>query len=182
MNGLTRRYNLKKLKYKILIIIAIIIGIVFIAYFTNSNKTISKSTQTENNHNAQNSEIKTEKVSNSAMYFTVKSCIDKYTKYLSEKNTKAIYSVLSQDYINENDVNVNNVLNHIETIDGKNIDFNIEDMRVENDGKEIQIYYISGILRNEESQNKNVKLKINIDLTNRVFSITPTVTEEVFDE
>ena len=116
------------------------------------------------------------------MYFTVKSCVDTYVKYISEQNNEALYGILDKTYIEQNNINKNNILSSISVLEGKNIDFNIQEMRVKDEDEEIQVYYIKGMLRNENDNKKQIQLTVNIDMTNKVFTIMPEAEEGVFDE
>lgn len=173
---------MKNIKFIVLIIVILIIGVlVFILNTNTKEENKDKQFNQQIASNIQNNSIETKEVTNSAMYFTIKSCIDTYMKYLSEHNKEAIYSVLSLDYIQDNNIDVDNVLNHVQILDGRNIDFTIHEMRVENEDKDIQTYYINGVIRSNNS-NKQAKMTINIDITNKVFNVIPDVIEGVFDE
>ena len=172
--------NIKVVILTIAVIIIIITGLVFINYIN------TKQEKYENNELEeqiiQKSTIETKIVDNSAMYFTIKSCIDTYMKYLSEQNKMAIYRVLSSNYIKDNNIKEDNVLKYVETLEGKKIDFSIIEMRVKSENEKIQTYYIDGIIRNENNNNKKSKLTINIDIENKVFNIIPSVIRGIFDE
>lgn len=181
MIGLIRRIDLKKFKYiifTVIIIIIILIGAFFL--IKNNNKNSVNVQESQNVIKIET--IDTEEVTNSAMYFTVKSCVDTYVKYISEQNNEALYGILDKTYIEQNNINKNNILSSISVLEGKNIDFNIQEMRVKDEDEEIQVYYIKGMLRNENDNKKQIQLTVNIDMTNKVFTIMPEAEEGVFDE
>lgn len=165
----------------VIVILLLIIGILIAINYGKENQEKNENEEFQM-QNVQKEETEIKEVTNSAMYFTVKSCIDKYMNYLSEENKEAIYNVLSLSYIEKNDVNIDNVLNKIEKIEGKKLDLNIQEMKVKNDGEDFQTYYIYGKIRNENNSNSKILLTVNVDVINKTFSIEPEVIEGVFDE
>ena len=173
---------MKKIKYIIILLIIVIIGLLVSIYVMNIKNTTYeqiKSTQQEvEKEDKEKNEV--EEVTNSIMYFTVESCIDKYIGYVSKQEKAAIYGVLDESYIEENKIEQDNVLNYITNITNNDVNFDTQQMLVSGEGENLQTYYVYGILR---EQNKKIKmyLTVNIDIENMVFSIIPYTKEGVFD-
>lgn len=183
--ALLRRYTLKNFKLILFVTIFIILLVSVLVFVgnTNTSRQINEnSVENQITQNDQKNSVETKEVTNPAMYFTIKSCIDSYMKYISEENKEAIYCLLSKNYIQENNIDTNNVLEYVEKLSSKDLDFSIKEMKAENEGKDLQTYYINGTIRDNNNNKKEAKITVNIDITNKVFNIIPTVEEGVFDE
>ena len=163
----------------ILIMICCIVGILVLNNKKSSNKMVSDNILATNINDSDN-KISTNEVDNSAMYFTVKNCVNTYLKYISTNNAEAVYGVLDKEFINDNNINVNNVINELKKVQGNDQSIYINQMRVKNEGEEIQTYYIDGSIIDENSSKYDTQLKIVMDTKNKAFAITPEITEEVF--
>jgi len=58
-------------------------------------------------------EYKRVAVTNASEFFTVANCISKYVTFLQAKEKESIYVLLDQEYIDKNDVSVENVLSFV---------------------------------------------------------------------
>lgn len=170
---------MKKIKYIIILLLIIIISL-FVSIFYMMNKNNTTSGQIKNTQQEEKEKNEVEKVTNSIMYFTVESCIDKYIGYVSRQDKAAIYGVLDASYIEENKIEQNNVLNYVTNITNNDVNFDIQQMLVSGDGENLQTYYVCGMLR-EQNKEKKLCLTVNIDIENMVFSIIPYTEEGVFD-
>ncbi len=170
----------------IIIAFIIILSLGVVIYFLNK-KEINNNEENNivnNNVNIQKEEPskEIEEVTNSAMYFSIKNCIDNYIKYIVEENRKAIYCILDSSYVKENNITEDNVLDYTEIESGgEKLDFKIEQMLVEDKEETIQKYYIHGILRDDEENNEEYYLIIRVDIDALVYSIIPNEGKEVFD-
>ena len=177
---------MKKVKISIIILsMLIIIGLVVVFLeFQNTDN------ENETNNIVQQEileeKVKFDVVTNTAMYFTVESCIDTYINYVQNAEKAPLYKLLDISYIEKNNVTENNVLDNIATIP-EGSDFDIQKMLLVSDEEEdLQQYYVYGLLRYNNGQEINrekMYLTVNIDIENMIFSIIPNVPdEEVFDE
>lgn len=125
-----------------------------------------------------------EKITNYATYVEAQNCIDKYLKKIyyasnpelvenesdpetNEEIRQAIIDMLYTPYIQENNINTTNVLEHVYKVD-ENYYINILDMRRIEDER-VQTYYIYGTISN----NQNVYLVLYVDEYNATFAIQP---------
>lgn len=177
---------MKKVRIAIIILsMLIIIGLVVVFLeFQNTDN------ESKTNNIAQQKileeKVKFDVVTNTAMYFTVESCIDTYINYVQNAEKAPLYQLLDMSYIEKNNVTENNVLDNIATIP-EGSDFDIQKMLlVSGEGEDLQQYYVYGLLRynnGQEINRKKMYLTVNIDIENMIFSIIPNVPdEEVFDE
>lgn len=178
---------MKKVKISIMILIMLtVVGIVAIL-----EKLQKVNNNDENNQIAIQEVVEEEKVNynvvtNSAMYFTVESCIDTYIDYIENTDEVSLYKLLNTSYIEKNNITEDNVLKYTGSIP-KGCDFDVQKMLIANGEEEdIQQYYVYGQLRYNNGQNINrqkMYLTVNIDLKNMAFNIIPNAPdEEVFDE
>lgn len=134
----------------------------------------------------QNQSKKIEKVNSASAYFTVKSCINKYINYVTNKDTDSILKILDSSYIKENNINQNNVLEKIETISGSII-FEAETMYVEEIDENNKIYYVLGSLKEEGLEtyttiDDEFYITVNMNYDDNIFSIIPFGNEGLFNE
>lgn len=157
----------KKDNYVILIIIILIlISVLGLLYLNKSD----------------NKDIKEEKVNyyllnDYSRFFTINSCINKYVSNLNNKNYDNILKILDSDYKNQNNIDINNINNFIDNLDG-NYNFVSKKIYYNELSKDIIIYYIKGYLVSDEldvvDSNKLDKYYIvKFDLNNNLFSIIP---------
>ena len=175
-------------KVKIAIIILVILSIIGLVVFflefqkTNNKDEISNIAQQE----ILEEKVKYDAVKNTAMYFTVESCIDTYINYIQHADKTPLYNILDSSYLEKNNVTEDNVLDNVEAIP-KGSDLDIQKMLiVSGEEEDLQQYYVYGLLRNNSGKEINepkMYLTVNIDIGNMIFSIIPNVPdEEVFDE
>lgn len=79
-------------------------------------------------------------------YFSVSNYMNSYINYLSNKDNEAIYSMLSSEYIYQNEINQNNIFDIIDTYDSSLITLKITNMKEVKINNNNYIYYIKGKL------------------------------------
>lgn len=177
---------MKKVKIAIIILVILsIIGLVVVFFEfqkTNNKNKISNIAQQE----ILEEKVKYDAVKNTAMYFTVESCIDTYINYIQHADKTPLYKILDSSYLEKNNVTEDNVLDNVEAIpEGSDLDIQ-KMLIVSGEEEDLQQYYVYGLLRNNSGQEINepkMYLTVNIDIGNMIFSIIPNVPdEEVFDE
>lgn len=127
-------------------------------------------------------------------YFDVNACMTKYLNAISIINKtyyeydnngdlsvatdeegfkEEIYSILSNNYINKNDIDLKNLYNYVETLDEKVIFVPLEIGMLQNDS--IQSFIVYGLAENIMDLKVEDKIfaVVNIDIENNVFSIEP---------
>lgn len=109
------------------------------------------------------------------IYFNAKNSIDKYFSYVQEKNAEAIINVLDQEYKDKNGLNNNNILSS-KILTNTKQNYIIEDM-YSLEGEKYTIFYVKLKINNEL-----IYLIINIDFSNRTFSIIPSEQKEYEDK
>lgn len=109
-------------------------------------------------------------------FFTVSSCVSKYIRYLSVKDTQNLLILLSNEYKEKNLINSNNMYNYIGTLNG-NKTFSPKKMFQQRITKTIYKYYVFGYL--EENMMDMVSAKqpyyliVILDESNMTFAIEP---------
>lgn len=71
---------------------------------------------TDNNYNVSNKIVL---VNDPSEFYTVSSCLTKYVTYVSSKDNEKIYVMLDSNYIDKNNITVDNVFNFIPIYDGE---------------------------------------------------------------
>lgn len=184
---------MKKIKILIIsiIILILIIGVILMV-FKNKNNNI-------NENFANNVEVVSEKSEDNRSditttnYYIIQKCISQYlgiinknnpayyrvndngenVKFVNEDYIKGrIYDLLSENYINKNNITKNNVYSYVENIT-ENVNFCMLDAKViKNDN--INQYIIYGFI--ESAENEFITNKyyiINLDENNNIFSVEP---------
>ena len=176
------------MKKGIIIIISILIVLIILVTcvlvylnFSKNEKEIPKEdiTQIENN---ESNKKNIPEVTNTPMYFTIKSCIDQYMEYVYNQNTEAILGVLDPNYIKEKNITNQNLYEFIfNNEEKKEVDFDIEKVLVVGDEEDLQTYYVKGYIRDTNGNKEESYLTVNIDLKSMIYSIIPEG-KEAFNE
>lgn len=163
--------NNKILKAMIIIAIIIIILIIIIISILN-NKTDEK----DISHDIQQSTMELSRVKERNDFFTVKTCVDRYVTYLTTKETDILYGYLDKQYVKENNITKNNVLNHIKTYNSY-FKFKAKEMYFTQISSSLSQYFIYGELTEETDEEIGKKMdfyiSIKIDKNNNTFSVIP---------
>lgn len=185
--------NKQKLIVKIMIIIAIIsivLAIILVAIKKIEEKKIQASGDLGEEINYE--DVILEDVEDKVKYFTVANCITKYYNQIAPENPSYYgrteegygliveqdkinqdnYDLLSEEYIEKNNITVENVNDHIDRLQD-NILYTPLKMKVLI-GERVEKYVVYGFLQN--TQNKFIKelyLIVNLDINNKTFSIEP---------
>ena len=115
------------------------------------------------------------KVTNVSNYYAVKSCVDKFYTYYAmsfENNSYSenLYNILDTEYLTFKNITKDNILKQLPKINNSVID--IENMYVSEEQNDMYIYIVDGALRETiTSQITNFRIMINIDSSNRTFSV-----------
>lgn len=186
---------MKKIKTLIIsiIILILIIGIVLLIINKKNknegNKIYSNNVEVVSETSEDNrSDITT------TSYYTIQKCISQYFEVLNKNNTAyytvnekgenvksvgddyikgRIYDLLSENYINKNNITKNNVYSYVDNVT-ENVSFNIIDAKLIENNKNNQ-YIVYGFMT-QTLKNKFIANKyyiINIDEKNNVFSVEP---------
>lgn len=109
-------------------------------------------------------------------YFAVEKCIQKYLQKIVVQDKEAVYNLLDSKYIEENNIDIDNVLENIEE-NGKYEDeiiLSINDMYTIKNENDLCVYFVYGeIAETYESDFKNFYIMVRLDKTNDSFSILP---------
>lgn len=152
----------------ILAIIAIILGIILIQNITKLDS--------QNIENTENNEIELEGielVKDNTQYYSILNIISGYYMNIGQKNADVIYNILDKDYISKQNINIDNIMKKVESVNGENPYYTVQQMYTQN-SPEMVLYYISGRLQNDmfEKEYKNTYLIIYVD-NNKTYAIEP---------
>lgn len=92
-----------------------------------------------------------------SQFFTVNSCIYKYINFLQNENYTDLFKVLNKDFINNNNINENNIYNFLPNISNKNYSYVSKKIYYTKINKNITKYYVYGYLINDSIDNNNEK-------------------------
>ena len=180
---------MKKIKYVIFSIIVIILFLILIILKINNN---SKPNDEEYLNNEGKSElIEMQNTIQISDYFIVKNCIQNYLDILNKNNSiyydmqedgnqkynekihkEIIYTLLNEDYIEYNKINIQNVFDYVENIESKQRFYPIEIIPL-TEG-EINTFKVYGIMQNLDYKNaKRVYYTLKYDYANNTFCIQP---------
>ena len=85
------------------------------------------------------------------IFFTIEKNLKNYFLYENEKNIKAIYDILEKNYLTENQITQENLVNYIDKIEAKKYEFKLQNLYA-NENTIYPIYYAYGILVQDENE------------------------------
>ena len=169
----------------IFIIIAIIISIIIYFLLKNNSGGKENLPPGEIEETSQYSRENLSKVMSHTEFYTVANSIQMYLDLINRRNTYnsdeeyldiinyTIMEILNSDYINENQINSNNIGNYIENINEKVIYVPIKISGIEQNDN-IVSYVTYGFIENLENVYlKDIYVIVNFDIINTTFSIEP---------
>ena len=116
-------------------------------------------------------------VSNYSRFFTVSNSANSYINFLARGNAESLMILLDDGYIARHNLNVNNVLDHLDDLAGEFYSFNARRMYQYPLSRYMIRYYIHGHLRQEILDGwvepLDYYLILTLDNRNFTFSITP---------
>lgn len=173
---------MKKVKYVMLVIsIIIILLILAIIGLKKSDKEILEK-QTEEFQPILNETL--QEVKHRTNYYITKTIVNKYISYVLEQNVEAIYSILDQTFIEENNLTKENILAKIKVIDVGNLtedqlaktkaEIEIEKMYVLDKDSKISSYFVYGNLKATTiKEEEEFNCIVITDNENKTFTILP---------
>ena len=147
----------------IIILITFILIILGIIVFININ---------QNN----NDDIKL--VDDYTTFFTIDGCINRYIGYISDGENNKLLNVLNKKYIEENNINQNNIIEIIDDLNirNNNIIFKSLKMYEKNNSGKIE-YYVFGKVYSEDIDGinylKDYYVTVTVNKNKETFDITP---------
>lgn len=163
--------NIKKYIGIILIIIVFLIMIIFLR-IRNSSKSNFNNELFDQNSGPQDV-IKTDieiikpiKVNKENTYYNVNSCVSAYLLIMESSEKEVLISYLNEEYVKDNNINANNILEKLETY--KNYDGYYTNEIYELNGDTFSTYYVKGKI-----DLKAVFYEVGIDYLNHTFDIMP---------
>jgi len=162
--------NKEKLK-KIIVILFVLL----IAFFSMTIITkIKKGKGLDGNNEEASKKIEITSVKTHKEYYTVSNIVATYYGYIAENNEDAISNIVNKDYLTNNS---------IEKIDSEFPVFNTDEMFVQKNDNNLDIYYVYGNVKEylDSTESKDVYFEIFVDNVNYAFEILP-INKEVYDK
>ena len=189
MEYLKRKKTLILLMIIVVIIIISIVVALLLLTTSNNGEVANNNTVSEENNN----ETEAEPQINETKYYNITNVVRTYlgaldkskyilsdgTNYSEDESTKeSIYNLLSTEYIESNNITVENVYDYVKDLN-ENITFVPLDMRI-SQGQNVDKFLVYGNIVYMDSQDlEKVYVIVNIDNTNNTFSIEPINSEEI---
>lgn len=185
--------NLKKIII-ILIICIIIVTVILVSILSlnsdekNYNEVLMNLNTNEQEQNYDELEHieygKMKTLKDAEIFFTVKSCIDEYILNNSLKDTEKIYNLLSEEYITENNITTNNVLEKITIYKDEEIFFTIKSIYEYNNNQRISSYFVHGEIveeayYEEDDKKRDLYIVVQLDKFNKTFWVIPDERDEI---
>ena len=115
-------------------------------------------------------------VSDYNRFYTVNSCVYRYLTYLQSKDINSLIKVLDSNFMEENGITKENVLNFLNAYEG-NLNFNSKKMFEEKINDDITKYYVYGYVEidvmDSFPERNDAYFIVNLDQKNQRFSIHP---------
>lgn len=109
-------------------------------------------------------------------FFTVEGCVNRYIDVLNNKESDNLLKLLSKDYIDNNSITQSNVLNKLDSFEGK-YTFNAKKIYVHKIDENHNDYYVYGKIKKDSINNNDLGddyyTIVKIDNSKLLFSITP---------
>ena len=112
--------------------------------------------------------FKREKVSNSTVFYTVEDCINFYIDSVEAEEKDKIFELLDEKYINENNINQENVLKYVEKPKNSFIALDMYESELDN----VCSYIVEGV-ENDGIYNTKMYFRVGLDTNNFSFNIMP---------
>ena len=112
--------------------------------------------------------FKREKVSNSTVFYTVEDCINFYIDSVKAEEKDKIFELLDEKYINENNINQENVLKYVEKPKNSFIALDMYESELNN----VCSYIVEGV-ENDGIYNTKMYFRVGLDTNNFSFNIMP---------
>ena len=189
MEYLKRKKTLILLMIIVVIIIISIVVALLLLTTSNNGEVANNNTVSEENNN----ETEAEPQINETKYYNITNVVRTYlgaldkskyilsdgTNYSEDESTKeSIYNLLSTEYIESNNITVENVYDYVKDLN-ENITFVPLDMRI-SQGQNVDKFLVYGNIVYMDSQDlEKVYVIVNIDNTKNTFSIEPINSEEI---
>lgn len=110
-------------------------------------------------------------------FFTVNSSIFKYISYLQKKDYESVLKILDYDYKNVNSINLNNIANYVENLEG-NHSFSSKKIYYEVIEDNVVKYYVHGYLLKDTIDGYSERLDryyiVIFNTKEKIFSIIPS--------
>ena len=168
---------MQKLKVMIILIVICIFVTVIAIFVVNTKQEKDNPQNIVSNQDVSISLPETQKVTNPHMYFTVKSCAEKYLTYLYQADKDSLLKIIDSTYKKQFHVNEENLMNYVEAISSPVMLF-IENMYVTEEDENNHTYYIQGEIAKEtingiEGQKQEFCVTVKLDMENMIYSIIP---------
>ena len=149
-----------------LILLLVISGTITIALIKIINN--PKETEIEEQLGDVETEFKREKVSNSTVFYTVEDCINFYIDSVKAEEKDKIFELLDLEYINENNINQENVLKYAEKSKYSFIALDMYESELHN----VCNYIVKGVA-DDGTYNTKMYFRVGLDTNNFSFNIMP---------
>lgn len=148
----------------VIFIMVIILGTILLGIVKTQEKNLNTMIETEEKEEATGTK-KIEKVTSRDDFYIVENCIQKYMKYLEQRDTEKVYGCLDEEYRNN------------KKITKDNIEKNMEKWKVGNFiAKEMYVYDIelmSEYFVKGQIENREYYIIVKVDYDNETFSVLP---------
>lgn len=174
--------NLKKIIIGLIILMCIIVICIVVA-IKQGKETIENTQKGDSGEKIEFNKIELETLTDTTRFFTVKNCVQQFLNEINTDSQKAHefteqeirqerYNLLSKEYINNNDITVDNINSNLKTINTKAIFDALQIKYLK--GEKIENYIVYGIMTSLNNEYiGNIYVRVNMDRENKTFSIEP---------
>ena len=157
-------------KSKLLTIIVVIVTILVVVFNYLYNKSQKEDIKKDINI-----------VTNYSNFYTVNSCLYRTVTYISLKDKETLMKLISEEYKNNNEITLNNILNLFPNID-ENSTFEAKKMYYENMKGNLVKFYVYGHIKDNQILDdfevtklnyQNVYFIVYLDFERKIFSVEP---------
>ena len=173
---------LKKIIIGLIILMSIIVICIVVA-IKQGKETIETTQKGDSGEKIEFNKIELETLTDTTRFFTVKNCVQQFLNEINTDSQKAHefteqeirqerYNLLSKEYINNNDITVDNINSNLKTINTKAIFDALQIKYLK--GEKIENYIVYGIMTSLNNEYiGNIYVRVKMDRENKTFSIEP---------
>lgn len=160
----------KKIIFILILILLLILLLIFIILLKNSINIQNNREETIGEEN-----ISLKLLKDNSIFYTISNKVNKYLIDIANKDSESLYNQLDIQYINENNINKNNVLSSIDRYSTRK-SFSMEKAYYITKNK-VSVYVVSGEIKtdsiNETRDESKYSIIVKLDTGNMTYSIYP---------
>lgn len=163
-----------------IIILCMIIGVI-ISKLKNTKKEIEFHEEVDSTIKAI---VNIQEMKDEMEIFKIQKCVTKYLKALNDENTDVIINLLNKEYMSNNDITKENILQKLDKLENGFEEFKIKkiNMKTLELGIKHEYYVYGEIIEKDYTEISPIYIVVKLDLMNETFDVTPQQSTKMDEE